>query len=42
VNGEFSIFDGGNVVVQEVHDLVGMLNDGTGVTGKEVLDLKYK
>ena len=37
VEGEPAALNGGHVVVLQVHDPVGVLDDGAGVAGEEVL-----
>ncbi len=37
VDGEDAVLDGGDVVILKEEDAVGVLDDGAGVTGEEVL-----
>ncbi len=37
VDGEDAVLDGGNVVILQEEDAVGVLDDGAGVAGEEVL-----
>ena len=42
VDAQDAVLDSSNVVILQVDDAVGVLNDGGGIRGEEVLDLKKK